>query len=80
MAVALAQIGPPASKHPPITAPRPKVGKNVPNTPLPPYRPFWSLALPPASRVTISAGEQNFFIGTDTGALLAYSLADRRQE
>jgi outer membrane protein assembly factor BamB len=50
-------------------------GNQIPD-PAPPYRPTWSLTLPHATRVTLAAGPQNFFVGMDTGPLLAYGVAD----
>jgi outer membrane protein assembly factor BamB len=74
MATATAQIGPQPSEQPPIPPLTRAAGNEIPA--LAPYRPKWSLALPPATRVALAAGAENFFIGTDTGPLLAYSLVD----
>ena len=44
-----------------------------------PYRAAWAVTLPAASRVTIAAATASFFVGTDTGPLIAYALDDAKQ-
>jgi outer membrane protein assembly factor BamB len=77
--VAIPQSTPPIGQNPPTTAPAGKSGKTVPNGPAPPFRLAWNLALPSATRALLAAGDANFFVGLDSGRLLAYTLADARE-
>jgi outer membrane protein assembly factor BamB len=69
-------VGPPATKHPPIPV---SAGNIVPVTVPLAYKPKWNLALPEATSVKVAAGTDEFFVGTDRGTLMAYSLADMQQ-
>jgi outer membrane protein assembly factor BamB len=80
MGAAIPQSGQPGTKHPqPMPTPSTPAAKTAPAPPPSPFNPAWSVTLPTASRVTLSAGTQNFFVGTDGGPLIAYALDDAKE-
>ncbi len=80
MGVTIPQVAEP-EKNRPQPMPRPSAPKEkpVPLPPPPPYKAAWAVTLPTASRVTLSAGALNFFVGTDAGPLTAYALDDAKE-
>lgn len=46
--------------------------------PSPPFRSRWALTLPHANQVLVAGGPVNFFVGTDTTPLRAYTVAHGR--